>query len=185
MTPAAVELALDIRKEIETRQAEADQLRCRAVERARVEADLAQRRFMMVDPSNRLVADTLEADWNDKLRALAKAREDRERARLEDRFVLDEAIRERLRTLTTDFHELWADPATANRERKRMLAHIIEDVTLLKLPGEGITKIQVRFKGGKTETLTTLNPKSSPEQVRTRTRDCGTRRPTARTPHLL
>jgi hypothetical protein len=62
---------------------------------------------MMVDPSNRLVADTLEADWNDKLRALAKARDDRERARLEDRFVLDEAIRERLRTLTTDFQELW------------------------------------------------------------------------------
>ena len=49
-----------------------------------------------------------------------------------------------------------------------MLAHIIEDVTLLKLPGEGITKIHVRFKGGKTETLTTLNPKSSPEQVRTK-----------------
>ena len=168
MTPAAVELALDIRKEIETRQEEADQLRCRAVERAQVEADLAQRRFMMVDPNNRLVADTLEADWNDKLRALAKAREDRERARQEDRFVLDEAIRERLRTLTTDFQQLWADPATANRERKRMLAHIIEDVTLLKLPGEGITKIHVRFKGGKTETLTTLNPKSSPEQVRTK-----------------
>jgi len=90
MTPAAVELALDIRKEIKTRQAEADQLRCRAVERAQVEADLAQRRFMMVDPSNRLVADTLEADWNDKLRALAKAREDKERARLEDGLVLDE-----------------------------------------------------------------------------------------------
>jgi hypothetical protein len=45
---------------------------------------------MMVDPSNRLVADTLEADWNDKLRALAKAREDKERARLEDGLVLDE-----------------------------------------------------------------------------------------------
>jgi len=168
MTPAAVELALDIRKEIEDRQEEADRLRCRAIERAQVEADLAERRFMMVDPNNRLVADTLEADWNNKLRALAKAREDRERARQEDRFVLDEAIRERLRTLTTDFQQLWADPATANRERKRMLAHIIEDVTLLKLTGEAITKIHVRFKGGKTETLTTLNPKSSPEQVRTK-----------------
>jgi len=168
MTPAAVELALDIRREIETRQEEADQLRCRAVERAQVEADLAQRRFMMVDPSNRLVADTLEADWNGKLRALAKAREDRERARQEDRFVLDESICERLRTLATDFQQLWADPATANRERKRMLAHIIEDVTLLKLPGEGITKIHVRFKGGKTETLTTRNPLSSADQVRTK-----------------
>ena len=68
-------------KEIEARYEEADQLRCRAIERAQIEADLAQRRFMMVDPSNRLVADTLESEWNEKLRALAKAREERERAR--------------------------------------------------------------------------------------------------------
>ena len=93
MTPAAVELALEIRQEIDARQEEADQLRCRAIERAQIEADLAQRRFMMVDPQNRLVGDTLEADWNDKLRALAKARADRERDRKEDRLVVDETIR--------------------------------------------------------------------------------------------
>ena len=81
MTPAAVELALEIRREIEARQQEADRLRCRAVERAQFEADLAQRRFMLVDPGNRLVADTLEAEWNDKLRVLAQAREERERCR--------------------------------------------------------------------------------------------------------
>ena len=81
MTPAAVELALDIRREIEARHDEADQLRCRAIERAQIDADLAQRRFMLVDPNNRLVADTLEREWNDKLRALAQAREEREQAR--------------------------------------------------------------------------------------------------------
>jgi len=52
MTPAAVELALDVRKEIEARHEEADRLRCRAIERARTDADLAQRRFMRVDPDN-------------------------------------------------------------------------------------------------------------------------------------
>jgi hypothetical protein len=69
-TDVGIELALDIRREIEARQEEADRLRCRAIERAQLEADLAGRRFMRVDPNNRLVADTLEADWNDKLRAL-------------------------------------------------------------------------------------------------------------------
>lgn len=167
MTPSAVEFALEIRREIETRQEDADRLRCRAVERAQVDADLAQRRFMMVDPSNRLVADTLEADWNEKLRALATAREERERARREDQNVLENAIRERLVTMTTDFKRLWADPATSNRERKRMLAHIIEDAALIKFPEEGTTKIHVRFKGGRTETLTTLNPKTSAQQIKT------------------
>ncbi len=80
MTPAAIELALEVRKEIEARHENADRLRCRAIERAQIEADLAQHRFMLVDPNNRLVADTLEGEWNDKLRMLANAREERERA---------------------------------------------------------------------------------------------------------
>jgi DNA invertase Pin-like site-specific DNA recombinase len=167
MTPAAVELALEIRREVETRQKEADRLRCRAVERAQFEADLAQRRFMLVDPSNRLVADTLEAQWNDKLRALAQAGEERERARQQDQLLLDDALRQRLVTMTTDFKKLWNHPATPNRERKRLLACILEDATLIKLPAEGVTRIHLRFKGGKTETLTTMNPQSGGQQVKT------------------
>jgi len=167
MTPAAVELALEIRREIEACQQEADQLRCRATERAQFEADLAQRRFMLVDPNNRLVADTLEAEWNDKLRLLAQTREERERARQQDQVLLDEAIRQRLVTMTTDFKKLWNDPTTPNRERKRLLAYVIEDATLIRQPLEGITRIQIRFRGGKTETLTVPNPKSSAQQVKT------------------
>lgn len=167
MTPAAVDLALDIRKEIEARHEEADRLRCRAIERARTDADLAQRRFMRVDPDNRLVADTLEGEWNEKLRLLANVREERERAREQDQFRLDKAVRERLVAMTADFHKLWADPDTPNRERKRLLAHIIEDVTLVKLPAEGTTRVHVRFKGGRIQTLTTLSPKSSAQQIRT------------------
>jgi DNA invertase Pin-like site-specific DNA recombinase len=159
MTPAAVELAIEIRKEIEGRYEEADQLRCRAIERAQVDADLAQRRFMMVDPNNRLVADTLEANWNEKLRTLEKTRDERDLARRKDQIVIDVAIRERLVAMTTDFNRLWIDPSISNRERKRMLAYVIEDATLIKNPREGTTKIHVRFKGGKTETLTTLNPR--------------------------
>ena len=161
MTPAAVDLALEIRKEIEGRYDEVDQLRCRAIERAQVDADLAQRRFMMVDPGNRLVADTLEADWNEKLRALAKARDERESGRREDQIAIDSVIRERLVAMTADFERLWSDPSTPNRERKRMLAYVIEDATLVKLSEEGTTKVHVRFRGGQTTTLTTVNPKAS------------------------
>ena len=70
--------------------------------------------------------------------------------------------------MTTDFRKLWDDADTANRERKRLLAYVIEDATLIKIPAEGITKIHVRFKGGRTKTLTTQNPKSSAQQMKTR-----------------
>jgi DNA invertase Pin-like site-specific DNA recombinase len=167
MTPAAVELALEIRAEIETRTQEADQLRCRAIERAQIDADLAQRRFLLVDPGNRLVADTLEAQWNDKLRVLGTAHEDRERDKRTDQKSFDQTVRARLLAMTTDFCRLWADPDTPNRERKRMLELLIEDATLVKIPGQGITHIHVRFKGGKTQTITTTNPRASGQQVKT------------------
>jgi hypothetical protein len=167
VTPAAVELALEVRREVEARHEEADQLRSRAIERAQTEADLAQRRFMLVDPNNRLVADTLEREWNERLRVLANARDERERAREQDQFSLDKSVRERLLAMTEDFQRLWADPNIPNRERKRLLAHIVEDVTLVKLPAEGTTKVHVRFKGGKLQTITTLSPKTSAQQVKT------------------
>jgi hypothetical protein len=130
---------------------------------------------MLIDPSNRLVADTLEREWNGKLRALAEAREERERARQWDHVILDDTIRQRLSAMTTVFRKLWDDQSTPNRERKRLLAYIIEDATLIKIPVEGGTKIHVRFKGGNTETLTTLKPQVVRATDSDAAGDCGTR----------
>lgn len=70
VTPMALEVALQVQQELESRIDEADRLRAKHVERARYDAELARRRYMAVDPDNRLVADALEAGWNDRLRAL-------------------------------------------------------------------------------------------------------------------
>jgi DNA invertase Pin-like site-specific DNA recombinase len=64
VTPTAIEATLAVQQELQTRLDEVERLRKQQVERARYEAELAQRRYMRVDPDNRLVADTLEADWN-------------------------------------------------------------------------------------------------------------------------
>src|SRR6185369_12281157 len=80
LTPHTLEVALTVQAELDTRAAQADALRRGHVERARHRADLARRRYLAVDPDNRLVADSLEADWNDALRALQTAHEDYERA---------------------------------------------------------------------------------------------------------
>ncbi len=73
MQPLTLEVALAVQREVEARIAETDALRRRHVDRAQYEAELARRRYMNVDPGNRLVADNLEAEWNHKLRALAEA----------------------------------------------------------------------------------------------------------------
>ncbi|MCK1684369.1 hypothetical protein [Bradyrhizobium sp. 145] len=63
------------------------------------------------------------------------------RAPEQDQLILDEAVRKRLIAMTVDFNKLWADPDAGLRERKRVLAHIIEDATLNKMSAEGTTKI--------------------------------------------
>lgn len=66
VAPAALAVALAVQDEIAGRIEEADALRRSQLERARYEAELARRRYLKVDPDNRLVADTLEADWNER-----------------------------------------------------------------------------------------------------------------------
>ncbi len=164
VSPLAIEAALGIEAELAARVAEADGLRRAQVERARFEAELAQRRYLRVDPDNRLVADSLEADWNAKLRALADAQDAYERARDTDHSLVDPAERARILELATDFPRLWADPATPQRERKRMVRLLIEDVTLIR--ADEIVA-HVRFRGGALRTLRLPLPLSAPDLRRT------------------
>jgi DNA invertase Pin-like site-specific DNA recombinase len=152
MTPVSVETALAVQHELLDRQQEADRLRAKQVERAQYEADLARQRYMRCDPNNRLVASTLEADWNTALRALEQAQTECEQQRQQETLAMTDEVRSRVRALTTDFPAVWRDPRTTDRDRKRMLRLLIEDVTLLKTT-QAIT-LQVRFRGGSTKTLT-------------------------------
>jgi DNA invertase Pin-like site-specific DNA recombinase len=155
VAPLALEVTLTVQQELQARVEEVDRLRKKHVERARYEADLAQRRYLYVDPANRLVADSLEADWNEKLRALNEAQQQYEQQRQQDRAVIDEQQRSRIAALASDFPRLWRDPNTPDRERKRMLRLLLADVTLIR---KDMITIHVRFRGGATKTLTLPRP---------------------------
>jgi DNA invertase Pin-like site-specific DNA recombinase len=152
VTPLTLEITLTVQQELQTRLDETDRLHRRAVERARYEADLARRRYLQVDPANRLVADELEAHWNRALQHVTEAQEIYERQRQADRVAVDADARARILALATDFPRLWHDPHTPDRERKRMVRLLMDDVTLIKA-GDGLTA-HVRFRGGATTTLT-------------------------------
>ena len=151
LTPLALEVALTVQAEIEARADHADQLRRHNVERTRHRADLARRRYLAVDPGNRLVADSLEADWNDALRAVQAAQDDYQKATAAAAVALTDEHKARIRALTSDFPALWSNPATPQRERKRMIRLLVEDVTLAKTDQ---IHAHVRFRGGQTTSLT-------------------------------
>jgi hypothetical protein len=146
VAPAALDVALAVQEEIADRIRQMDKLRATQLEKARYEAELARRRYLKVDPDNRLVADALEADWNERLRRLDDLQQAQEQQREADRQLLADDARERIMTLAKDFPRVWQDPRTAPIERKRMVALLVEDITLIK--ADEIT-VQVRFRGGK------------------------------------
>ena len=163
VTPLALDVALSVQTELEARASEADALRRQHVERARHMAETARRRYLAVDPDNRLVAANLEADWNEALRALSAAQDDYERQH--DRAVaLTDAERARIGALATDFPALWSDPRTPQRERKRVARLLIEDVTLRR--DEREICVGVRFRAG---TATTFTVPVGPSAVELRT----------------
>lgn len=79
---------------------------------------------MNVDPANRMVADSLEADWNACLRQLDDLQQAHERQRQNDRGLLGEEARARIRALADDFRSVWNDERVESIERKRMLGLI-------------------------------------------------------------
>jgi DNA invertase Pin-like site-specific DNA recombinase len=165
MTPATIDIALAVQQELQARLEEADQLRKQQLERARYEAELAHQRYLRVHPDHRLVADSLEAEWNRKLCALQEAQQQYERESQKDRLAVDEELRTRLHMLATDFPRLWRDPNTPDRERKRLARLLLEDVTLIK---RDQILLHIRFPGGTTRTLELpipLPPRATPPSV--------------------
>ena len=164
VTPLALEAALEVQSQIESRVAEADRLRQQQVQRAQYEADQARLRYMRVDPNNRLVADTLEVHWNEKLRFLAQAKEEAEKHHRLDSAQISDEQKAKIRALASDFPRLWQDPKTSDRERKRMARLLLEDATLRR---DQDLCVQLRFRGGATQELHVALPlrKTQPELI--------------------
>jgi len=159
MNPVALDVAISVQEEINRQKQELDRLRQKEVERARYEMELAKRRYMRVDPDNRLVADALEAQWNERLRDLSAAEQEyQQRQKLDDE-ALEDGMTKKIRELAVNFPKLWNDPKTPQRERKRMIHLLLTDVTLLK--EEKDIAINIRFKGGATRSIHIQRPLKS------------------------
>lgn len=146
-----IDLALAVQAQVKVEFAEADAQRERRIEGTRYEADVARRRFYEVDPANRLVAASLEAEWNQRLRELDEAcREREERAAAYDT-ELSERQAERIGELAGDFEQVWHAEQTGNADRKRLLGLLMEDAALTR-DGSEVT-VNLRMRGGRSVTL--------------------------------
>ena len=155
LTPGQVALALSAADEVAGRRQRASRAAELAVERARYDADRAERAFSQVEPENRLVARSLEARWEARLAALAGAEQALQAA--QDTLPPLPSCAE-LEKLAADLPALWNAPTTSARDRKRLLRTLIADVTLLPEPDHGKVRIGIRWHTGATDVLIADRP---------------------------
>jgi DNA invertase Pin-like site-specific DNA recombinase len=148
ITPAAMEAALLAEKTIEAdHDAAVSQWRLQ-VERFKYEADRAERRYRAVEPENRLVARTLEAQWELCLSKLKDAEKelDRRQKHRPERLTADE--RTSIGILSQDLKRIWQAQTTTNRDRKELLKMLLEEVNITVKRQDNKAYLILRWKGG-------------------------------------
>jgi DNA invertase Pin-like site-specific DNA recombinase len=153
VTPLTIKLALAALANLEQRdKLVSAQWRWR-IERARYEAELAERRYEEVDPSNRLIASTLEKRWNDAMQRMADLEAELAAFERQAMRSVTEEQKQQILQLGRDFPRLWKAKTTSMCDRKRMLRLLIRDVTVVKGPEPKLLRLQICWQGGTAEVL--------------------------------
>ena len=128
LQPDQVTLALAALAQLEQQeQAERKQWELR-LERARYQAKRAERQYQEVEPENRLVARSLEKQWEEQLRAVETVEKEYQVWKSSRFGIVTQADREAIVALGSDLPVLWQAPTTTNEERKQMLRLVIREV---------------------------------------------------------
>ena len=148
VTPAGIEAALAAEANIEAEHDAALAQWRLEVERARYQAERAERRYRLVEPENRLVARGLETEWNERLGDLASAEAKLARRHQQRPRTLTDQERENLRALATDVKRVWSAPTTTDRDRKELLRTLLEEVKIVVKREQFTARLTLRWRGG-------------------------------------
>lgn len=154
VTSNEIDLALNVAHETERQITEIECQWKLKIERIQYEVRLAERRYKATDPDNRVVARTLEREWEEKLRELEEAHREHQEAQHRERLELTSEDRQQIRRLATDLRAVWNSETTTHAERKNFLRMLIREITLspVEIP-KMRTRIQVWWHTGATSEL--------------------------------
>jgi DNA invertase Pin-like site-specific DNA recombinase/DNA-binding transcriptional regulator YdaS (Cro superfamily) len=167
ITPAAIEASLLSVQQLEVNRDAALQQWRLVIERARYEAERAERRYRLVEPENRLVARGLEKEWEDRLRDLATAENELHQREQHHVCRLTPEETQRLRSLGVDLRQVWVASTTTDRDRKELLRTLLEEVIVSVAGTPPHAMLRMRWKGGAITPLEIPLPHHAPPSIRT------------------
>ena len=138
-----------------------------AVERARYEAERAERQYRAVEPENRLVARGLETEWEKRLRELALAETELERREQQRPRTLNQEEKKKIRFLGSDLDKVWTAPTTTDRDRKELLRALLEEVIVAVNQPERRAHLTLRWRGSALTEIDLSLPRMKPRGLHT------------------
>jgi len=166
LRPAELELALAALHELESRDQSILRQWQMRLERAEYEVALAERRYHEVDPSNRLVAGTLERRWNDALVHLEDLKKEAAEFQRQEARVATPEQKAQVLALARNLPRLWHAPTTQSKDRKRMLRLLIKDITVEKPANQKQLLVHIRWQGGACSDVSVQLPLNIADRVR-------------------
>jgi excisionase family DNA binding protein len=150
LAPDRIALALASLEQLEQEYASLRQQWQLRQERARYDAERARRQYNTVEPENRLVARTLEREWEDKLRAAEKVEQDYQTWLQQHQLELTSADRQEIVALGEDLPRVWRAPSTTPADRKEILRLVIKEVIVDQHRARGKVWFQINWQTGAT-----------------------------------
>jgi predicted DNA-binding transcriptional regulator AlpA len=167
LEPLGLQAALEAAERLEVdHDAALEQWRI-AEERARYEAERAQRRYQSAEPENRLVTRGLESQWEQRLRELENATAELARREQRRPRELSDAEHNAVLALGSDLKRVWGSPTTTSRDRKELLRTLLEEVIIAVHRDQYLARLTLRWRGGTLNELTVSLPRSRPATIRT------------------
>lgn len=165
LEPACLELSLTAAQNLERERGMLDGHWRQRLERAQYQADRAARQYHAVEPENRLVARELERQWEGKLTECRSLHDQYDRFQSGQSVALSEAERQMIRSLAEDIPQLWRSPHTSTADRRGVVRHLIEQITVTVAGQTQHADVTIRWAGGYSSQHTITRPVARYEQL--------------------
>jgi hypothetical protein len=165
LEPAALEISLKVAEDLEAERSQILRHWEQKLERARYDVERAFRQYNAVEPENRLVARTLERQWEEALSAEEELKMEYERFLSQQAARLSAEEREAIRRLAADIPTLWHAPSATASDRQAIVRQLIERIIVTVQGETEKVKVEFHWVGGHTSETTLIRPVARIEQL--------------------
>jgi DNA invertase Pin-like site-specific DNA recombinase len=148
LEPAALEVSLEVAADVEAQRQRLHQHWAKRLERAGYEVDRAARQYHAVEPENRLVARTLERQWEEALANEEQLKADYRRFLASQPVTLSASEREAIRRLASDLPALWYAETTTAADRQAIIRQLVERVVVTVQGESEQVDLEIHWIGG-------------------------------------